>query len=439
MKALWSETAKFQKWLAVELAVCEAYFRRGVIPKKDFETIQEKAAFKLERIAQIEAEVNHDVIAFLTSVAEEVGPASRHIHLGLTSSDVVDTGLSLQLSEASPLLLQDIDALIETLKDLALKYKDALMVGRTHGVHAEPTTFGLKVAIWYEELLRHRAHFLDASEGVRVGKLSGAVGNFANIEPALQDEVCQKLGLVSDNISNQIVQRDRHAYYVTVLALLAGSLEKIALAIRGMQITELSEVEEPFGSKQKGSSAMPHKKNPILCERLCGMARLMRSYAQVAMENVPLWHERDISHSSAERVILPDACVLADYMLQKMTWVLKHLVVHTDRMKQNLAAGQGVIFSQRVLLFLVSQGITREEAYQLVQTCAIQARERSKHLKEVLSGDFKVRKLIPAKELDALFDVSYYLHHVDTIFARIGLLAAPKETMKKEEVLYAKR
>ena len=421
MQAVWTEEAKFHKWLQVELAVCAAYFEREIIPKKEYETICKKARFDVNRINEIEKEVGHDVIAFLTSIAEFVGEPARFIHLGLTSSDVVDTGLSLQLAEATRLLLQDVDGLLATLKSLALRYKNTLMMGRTHGVHAEPTTFGLRLALWYDELSRGKERLQAALETVRVGKLSGAVGNFANVEPEIQDEVCQKLGLQSARISSQILQRDRHAFFLSILAILGGTIEKMALGIRSLQITEIGEVEEPFGEKQKGSSAMPHKKNPVVCERLCGLARVIRSYAMTAMENMPLWHERDISHSSTERIIFPDSCGLLDYMFQKMDWILKNLVVHEDRMKKNVDASHGLVYSQRILLQLVERGVTREEAYQLVQKNAMQARERGKNLKEVIQGDLKIRKYLQPDELEALFDPTFYLSQVDTLFERVGL------------------
>ena len=359
MGQIWSEDNKFKTWLGVELAVVAVWEKLGRIPSTAAKNIGEKAAFDIVRITEIEKEVNHDVVAFLSSVAEKVGPDSRFIHMGLTSSDVVDTALSLQIKEALNLIRQDLKKLAQVLKNLALKHKRTIIIGRTHGIHAEPTTLGLKLALWYEEIGRNLNRLKRAEEGISVGKISGAVGTFAHVTPKLEELVCQRLGLKPAPVSNQIVQRDRHAEVLTTLAILAGTLEKMATEIRSLQRTEIGELEEPFTKGQKGSSAMPHKKNPVICERICGLARVVRGQALTALENICLWNERDISHSSAERIILPDATILIDYMLDKMVWILENLVVFPNKMRQNLELTQGVIFSQKILLTLVDAGLTR--------------------------------------------------------------------------------
>ena len=371
MKNIWSEENKFRKWLDVEIAACEAWNKLGVIPNDTLKTIKEKADFNIERINEIEAEVKHDVIAFLTSVAEFVGEDSRFIHKGLTSSDVLDTAYNLLLKEAGEILLNDLEKLAQVLKDKAFKYKMTPMIGRSHGIHAEPITFGLKMALWYDETLRNIERLKRAVDIVSVGKISGAVGTFANIEPDIEEYVCEKLGLKPAPVSTQIVQRDRHAEFFTTLAVIASSFEKFAVEIRHLQRTEVLEAEEYFSKGQKGSSAMPHKRNPVLSENVTGLARLVRSYAIAAMENVALWHERDISHSSVERVIGPDATVNLDFLINRFTGIIKNLIVYEDKMLQNIYLTNGLIFSQRVLLALTEKGVTREKAYRLVQRNAM--------------------------------------------------------------------
>jgi len=387
MGQIWSEQNKFQKWLDIEIAACEAWGKLKKIPAKSLKTIKEKAEFSLERINKIEQKVDHDVIAFLTSVAENVGKDSRYIHMGMTSSDIGDTALSLQLKEASNIIIEDIERFILTLKKTARKYRGAIMVGRSHGVHAEPTTFGLKIALYVEEMQRNLDRMKEAKNIISVGKLSGAVGTYSNIDPKIETIVCEKLEIDPAKVSSQIIQRDRHAQYLTTLAIIAGTLEKIATEIRGLQRTEVGEVEEPFKKGQKGSSAMPHKKNPITCERICGLARIIRANSMVALENITLWHERDISHSSTERIILPDSTILIDYMLQKMIGIMNDLKVYTTKMKENLELTKGLIYSQRLLIMLVNKGLTREKAYKLVQENAMKSRKTGTNLKVVVMGD----------------------------------------------------
>lgn len=419
MKKIWSLENKFQKWLEVEISACEAHAEAGNIPKKAVDIIKKKAKFNLKRIQEIEEVTNHDVIAFLTSVAENVGPESRFIHLGLTSSDVADTALSLLLKESGELLLRGVDELLISIKKQSLKYKNTVMIGRTHGVHAEPMTFGLKLALWYAEMDRNRVRLKRAIETISVGKISGAVGTYANIDPKIEKKLCKKLGLKAALISNQILQRDRHAEYLSVLAIMAGSIEKFATEIRHLQRTEVGEVEEPFGKGQKGSSAMPHKKNPILCERLSGLARLIRGYSLVGFENITLWHERDISHSSTERIIFPDGIVLIDYMLDRFKYIVDEMRVYPDKMKQNLDLLGGLVYSQRLLLLLVDKGITREDAYKLVQENAFQAREEKKTFKEIVTKDKNILKYIKLKELEEIFDIKYHLKNIDSILKRV--------------------
>lgn len=421
MKSIWSEENKFRKWLEVELAVCEAWAKLKKIPAISLKKIKGKADFDLKRILEIEKKVDHDVIAFLTAVAEKVGPDSRYIHMGLTSSDVVDTSLALLMREAADLIIADIKDLIKILRKMAKKYKDTLMIGRSHGVHAEPLTFGLKMAIFMTEMQRNLDRMQRAREIIAVGQVSGAVGTYSNIDPRVEDLACKSLKIACAPISSQILQRDRHAEYLTTLAVIGGTIEKIATEIRGLQRTECNEVEEPFKKGQKGSSAMPHKKNPITCERLCGMARLLRGNAQAALENQNLWHERDISHSSAERVIIPDSTILMDYMLQKCAWIIDNLVVHTENMKRNLERTGGLIFSQRLLLALVEKGMTREKAYELVQAAAMKARSLSKNLKVMVLQDQKIIKKLSLKEIEAAFDTGYFIRNIGKIFERLGI------------------
>ena len=422
MKKIWSDKSKFDKWLEVELAVCEAWLALGEIPKEAITKIR-KATYDPDRIAEFFKVTHHDMTAFLKSVAESLGEESRFIHLGLTSSDVMDTALSLQLKEAANILSQDIGDLISTLENKAIEHKYTIMMGRTHGVHAEPTTFGLKIALWVEEMKRNAERLQDATRIVSVGKISGAVGTYATVSPEVEKIACQKLGLIPAPISSQIIQRDRHAQFVATLAITASSLEKFATEIRNLQRTEILEVEEPFEAGQTGSSAMPHKRNPELCERICGLARLMRGYVTTSLENVALWHERDISHSSTERIIMPDSCLALDYMLSLFTSVIKGLKVYSENMRRNLELTQGLIFSQRILLALIDKGLNREKAYQIVQRNAMEAWQQRKNFLSLLEADNQVTAHLTKSELESLFDYSYYLKHVDSIFERLGLVS----------------
>ncbi len=420
MKKVWSEESKFEKWLQVEVAVCEAWAELEAIPKETIPKIK-KARFNLKRFDEILKVTHHDVTAFLNTVSESLGEESRFIHLGLTSSDVMDTALSLQLLEASDLLAQDITELIVVLKRKAIEHKHTLMMGRTHGVHAEPITFGLKLALWTEEMKRNAERLAEARRVIEVGKISGAVGTYATVPPDVEERACAKLGLAPAPVSSQILQRDRHAQFVTTLAIIASSLEKFATEIRGLQRTEVLEAEEPFEPGQTGSSAMPHKRNPELCERICGLARLVRGHALTAMENIALWHERDISHSSTERIILPDSCLVLDYILSLFTYIMKGLQVYPQRMKDNLELTKGLIFSQRVLLALIDKGLSRQKAYELVQRNAMKAWKERVDFLHLLRADAEVTARLPAAELEALFDYQYYLKHIDQVFQRLGL------------------
>ncbi len=421
MGQVWSEQTKLANWLKIEILVCEAWAQLGAIPPAALENIRNRAGFDLNRIKEIEAETRHDVIAFLTNVAEHVGEDSKYIHMGLTSSDILDTGLALQLRDSCDLILKRLHDLMEVLAARAREYKYTLMPGRTHGVHAEPVTFGLKLAGWYTEIERHIERITRARATVSCGKISGAVGTMANVDPAVERYVCEQLGLTPCKVSTQIIQRDRHAEYLTVLALVAGSLEKMATEIRNLQRTEIREVEEPFHSGQKGSSAMPHKRNPMISERITGLSRLIRSNALVGLENMALWHERDLTHSSTERVILPDSSILLDYILERFTRVMERLVVNRDNMSSNLEATMGLVFSQQVLLALIDKGFLREDAYRLVQEAAMDAWQRRIPFKELLQKDERIRAALSADELERLFDYSYHLKNVDYIFARCGL------------------
>ena len=419
MGALWTQDAKYQAWLDVELAACRALAVQGRIPADALAEIEAKAAFDSARIEEIELEVKHDVIAFLTSVAEHVGPSSRFIHLGLTSSDVVDTGFALQLKRSGALLLEGMDRLYQALVKLAWKHKDTVMIGRSHGIHAEPITFGLKVAVWCAEAQRNRQRLVSAIAAVSAGMLSGAVGTFANIDPSVEDAVCAELGLAPELASTQVISRDRHAEFFSTLAVIAGSIEKIAVEIRHLQRTEVLEAEEPFTAGQKGSSAMPHKRNPILSENLTGLARLLRGYAGMALEDIALWHERDISHSSVERVIGPDACIVMDFMFHRASGLLERLVVYPQRMLDNLHKMHGLIFSQRVLLALTGKGMLREDAYRVVQHNAMQVWEANADFKSLLAADPQIQPYLSAPELAALFDLAYHTRNIDAIFARV--------------------
>jgi adenylosuccinate lyase len=426
MGRIWTEEAKYAAWLRVELAVCEAFERRGVIPPDAMARIRARARVDGGRILEIQGRVKHEMIALLTSLEEQLGADSRFVHIGLTSSDVWDTATALQLRAAADLLITGQERVGRALRELALRHKDTLCVGRTHGVHAEPTTFGLKVAVWYTESERNLERLRRAREVVSVGQISGAVGTFAHVDPDVEDEVCRSLGLTPAAVSNQVIQRDRHAEYLAMLAVAAASLEKIALEIRGLQRTEVLEVEEPFAEGQKGSSAMPHKRNPELAERICGLARLVRTNALAAMENVALWHERDISHSSVERVIFPDSTVVLDYLLDLTAFVLEGLEVYPDRMAENLERSYGLVYSQRVLLRLADAGLARQKAYDLVQRNAMRAWKERRSFLELLSEDAGVTEHVSAAELKACFDPAWYLRNVDAIFRRAGLLAAER-------------
>ncbi len=419
MGALWSDEAKYRTWLEVEVEAARAMAHYKIIPEKAFATIEKKADFDVDRVNQIEAEVNHDVIAFLTSVAECVGEDAKYMHFGMTSSDMLDTALSLQLKRSAAVIDKKIETALKQIKRLALKYKMTPVMGRTHGVFAEPTTLGLKFAVWYTELDRARQRFKDAAEAVSVGKISGAVGNFANLDPKIETMVCKRLGLKAAPVSTQVLQRDRHAHFVTSLALLGSSLEKFATEIRLLQRTETGEMMEGFGAKQKGSSAMPHKKNPITAERICGIARLLRGYAVSAMENIPLWHERDIAHSSVERVILPDACIISDYALQKFIGVLEGIVVDEERMLENINYRGGVVFSQRLLLRLTELVGTRDTAYRMVQRNAMSAVASNGSFRQLVKDDREIREHLSEKEIDRCFDLGYYTRNVDKIFKRV--------------------
>jgi len=420
MKKVWSDESKFDKWLQVEVAVCEAWAELEAIPKEAIPKIK-KARFDLKRIEEILKVTHHDMTAFLGSVAESLGEESRFIHLGLTSSDVMDTALSLQLSEASDLLAQDIAELIAILREKAIEHKYSIMMGRTHGVHAEPITFGLKLALWAEEMKRNAERLAEAKKAIEVGKISGAVGTYATVPPEVEEKACAKLGLTPSPVSSQILQRDRHAQFVTTLAIIASSLEKFATEIRGLQRTEILEAEEPFEPGQTGSSAMPHKRNPELCERICGLARLVRGHALTSMENIALWHERDISHSSTERIILPDSCLVLDYILSLFTYIMKGLQVYPQRMKENLELTKGLVFSQRVLLALIDKGLSRQKAYELVQRNAMKAWKERIDFFPLLKADAEVTAYLPVAELESLFDYQYYLKHVEQIFQRLEL------------------
>ncbi len=419
MSQVWSEENKFASWLKVELAVCEVYTERGEIPAADWAEIRDKAGFDIARIDEIEAEVRHDVIAFLTSVSEHVGPSSRYIHLGMTSSDVLDTALALQLKEAGTMLLEGLDLVMVQLKNRAFELKECPTIGRSHGIHAEPVTVGLKFAIWYDEMARQKKRLEAAVTDISVGKISGAVGTFANIEPEIEEAVCSALDLQPAPASSQILQRDRHAFFFTTLALVAASIEKFATEIRHLQRTEVGEAEEFFHAGQKGSSAMPHKRNPVLSENLCGLARLVRSYSLAAMENVALWHERDISHSSVERVIAPDATILLDFMLHRFASMMEKLVVYPDKMMKNLELTGGTIYSQGILLALARAGVSREDAYRWVQRNAMQAFNDGGSFKGYLLKDEDVAKYLSAAEIEEKFSLEHHMRQIPTIFARV--------------------
>ena len=419
MKQIWTEENKYKTWLKVEILAAEAWAELGVIPKEAAEEIRAKANFDEKRILEIEKETRHDVIAFLTNVAEYVGPAARYLHWGLTSSDMLDTAMALRMKEAMDIIIEDVEKCLETIKRRALEHKNTVMIGRSHGIHAEPITFGLKLAIWYDEMKRNLKRLKAARETISTGKISGAVGTFAHVDPRVEEYVCEKLGLKPAPVSNQIVQRDRYAEVFTALAILAGTVEKIATEIRHLQRTEVLEAEEYFRKGQKGSSAMPHKRNPILSENLCGLARMVRAYCVPALENMPLWHERDISHSSVERFICPDGFITADFMLARLNGLLSKLVVYPENMKKNLNLLKGLIFSQQVLLRLTQKGVSREEAYRIVQRRAMEVWEGKGTFKELLLEDKALSKYLSREEIEEIFDINYHLKHVDTIFHRV--------------------
>ncbi|MFP5257954.1 MAG: adenylosuccinate lyase [Acidobacteriota bacterium] len=419
MGDLWSLENRFAAWLEVELAVCEAWTKLGRIPAADMAVIREKAGFDVARILEIEETTRHDVIAFLTAVEERVGPAARFIHLGCTSSDIVDTANALLLGRAGDLIVADLDNLLAVIKDLAMRFKGQLMIGRTHGIHAEPLSFGMKMASFYAEFSRHRERFLAALAGVKVGKISGAVGGYAHLDPRVEAIAMEIMGLGVDPISTQIIQRDRHAAFFTSLALIAGGVERLSTELRHLQRTEVLEAEEGFAKGQKGSSAMPHKKNPISAENLCGLSRLIRTNALASLENMPLWHERDISHSSVERVIMPDSTILADYTLARLANILKNLKVNPDNMARNLMGSFGLFYSQRVLLALIEAGMDRQEAYVLVQRVAMACWEGRTSFPDAVRADAAIAAKLAPAVLDALFDPNYYLAHEDLIFSRV--------------------
>jgi adenylosuccinate lyase len=421
MTAIWSDENRFQKMLDIEILACEALAKLGKIPQKDLKKIKQKARFNVKRIEEIEKTTRHDVIAFLHNIAEYIGSSSRFVHQGLTSSDVLDTGLSVMMREAADLILEDLKILKEGLRKKAKKYKYTIMVGRSHGVHAEPTTFGLKLALFYDEINRCIDRVNRAKEVISVGKISGPVGTYSNIEPYVENYVCAKLGLRPANISTQILQRDRHAEYLSEIALVGTTLEKIATEFRNLQKTEVREVEEPFSKGQKGSSAMPHKRNPVMCERISGLARVLRANSMAAMENVALWHERDISHSSVERIIIPDSTVLLDYMLSQMIEIVKGLLVYPENMICNLAKTKGLIFSARILVELEKRGMERKKAYDIVQRCAMKVWDKGINFKEALQKDNDFIKVVRSKEIENLFDIAYYTKHVAAIFKKVGI------------------
>ena len=421
MAGIWSEENKFQKMLDIEILACEAMSNLGKVPKKELKKIKSKARFNVKRIEKIEQKTRHDVIAFLHNIAEYIGKSSRFVHQGLTSSDVLDTALSVQMKEAADILIDDLKKLKSELRKKARKYKRTIMVGRSHGVHAEPTTFGLKLALFYDEINRSISRMEQAREIISFGKISGPVGTYSNIEPYVENYVCKKLGLKPANISTQILQRDHHADYMAQIALVGATLEKIALEIRNLQKTELREVEEPFSKGQKGSSAMPHKRNPVMCERITGLARVLRTNSLAALENVALWHERDISHSSVERIIIPDSTILLDYMLNDMIFIIRNMHVYPQNMRNNLSKTRGLIFSARILVELEKRGVERRKAYDIIQRCAMKVWKQNENFKAALWMDKDFKKVVKPRELEKFFDLAYYTKHVDRIFRKVGI------------------
>jgi len=422
MRKVWTEQNKFDAYLRVEILASEAWSQLGVVPKEDVEKLWKNASFDINRIYEIEQQTRHDIVAFTRAVSETLGDERKWVHYGLTSTDVVDTANGYLLSQANAILLEDLEKMLEVLRQRAIEFKDTPAIGRTHGIHADITSFGLKWALWYEAMKRNLERFKSAARGVEVGKISGAVGNFANIPPFIQDYVCEKLGIESANISTQVIQRDRHAYYMATLAFIASTIEQMSMEIRNLQRTEVHEVEESFGKGQKGSSAMPHKRNPISSENMCGCARVMRGYMASFYENVALWHERDISHSSTERIILPDATMLLDYMLNRFRGILENLVVFKDVMMENIYRTRKVIFAQRVMNALIEKGFSREKAYDTVQPVAMRAMSERADYQELLAETPEVMAVLSREELDSCFTLEYYLKNVDFIFKRVGIL-----------------
>ncbi|HEY1463409.1 MAG TPA: adenylosuccinate lyase [Terriglobales bacterium] len=443
MARIWSDENRFRNWLAVEIAATETLAASGIVPKTAAKNIRERANFKVERIHEIEAEVRHDVIAFTTAVAEFVGPDSRWFHYGLTSNDVVDTAQALLIKQASEVIAEDLKRLAAVLKRRAFEFKDTPMVGRTHGVHAEPITFGFKLANWYSETQRNIVRFKRAAEEMRVGKFSGAVGTFAHLTPELEEKMCARLGLQAAAVSSQVIQRDRHANYLATLAVIASTLDKIATEIRHLQRTEVREAEEFFSEKQKGSSAMPHKRNPVTCEQISGLARVVRSNAQAGLENVALWHERDISHSSAERIIIPDSTTLVNYLLQKTSNLIETMFIYPERMKINLESTGGLVFSGQLLLDLVEHGVSREDAYRMVQRNAMRAWKEGLNFKELLFADEDITKRVPRQQIERAFDLSRQLRNIDKIFIRVfgkgAVKSGKKSALKKKSASKKKR
>jgi len=419
MKSIWEEENKYKTWLKIELLVCEALFELGEINKSDIENIRKKAKYSIDRIREIEKVTRHDVLAFTTAVGENLGKYSRYFHQGLTSSDILDTSLALELKQSAEIIIEDLERLIRVLKEKALEHKYTLMVGRTHGIHAEPITLGFKFALWFSEMQRNLERIKRAKEEISYGKISGAVGTFAHLDPYVEEYVCKELSLKPAKISNQIIQRDRHAYYLITLALIGSSLEKFSTEIRTLQRTEIYEVEEKFALGQKGSSAMPHKRNPIICERVCGLSRIVRANAIAAMENVNLWNERDISHSSAERIIIPDSNILIDYILQKFTNLITNLNIYPEHMKQNLEKTKGLIFSQKIMLELTKRGLSREEAYKMVQRISMQVWQGQADFKALLLENAEVGQYLTKLEIEECFDYQTYLRNIDIIFTRV--------------------
>lgn len=419
MSKIWSDENRIRIWLEIELAVLEAYADQGRIPRKDLEKIRAHAFTTVDEIEEREEKTQHDVIAFVEAIADKVGPAGRWIHMGLTSSDILDTATAIQIKQSLHIIRSDIEVLMTQLEKRAVELKHVITVGRTHGIHAEPMSFGLKFLLWYEEFRRHTDRLKEIEKRVAVGKISGAVGVYAHVDPVVESYVCNKFGLVPEPVSNQIVQRDRHAEYALTLAIIGASVEKVAMEIRHLQRTEVREAEEPFHTGQKGSSAMPHKRNPITAERLCGMARLLRGYALTALENVALWHERDISHSSTERIWMPDASILTDYMLERLAWIIGDLTVYSERMKENLALTRGLVFSSGILVALIEKGVSRQEAYDAVQRCAMRVWNENVSFEEALNTDDFIHNHLTVDELSKLMNPEYYIHHIDTVYDRI--------------------